>query len=630
MNTTTSDFDLHVKGILVRLNQIKKQKSRFFFRVFFIFSIFYFLFSLISGDSIHFWQDSMHFERIKVMYECFLHKNFNCKFSFGYPPNITGYPLFTFYPPLPYLLYIPFYSLNTNPFLLIKIMALNGFLLMIFAVIFLGLSFKINPELILLLIITSTFNQYRISQIFLRGAINEFYASIILFFIITFLISFNRKFLFKKKFIFFFSIINFTLLLTHPLSFILGQFLIITISILFNSKHFNQIIWYFKTLILTFIYSSFYLIPFLVKIGKTYNYLSYTGFFSFDNHFLSFRDFVLFNKFRLFSDKFFIETDGFDNYFSIGFSLLTIIFLILTQRFILKKKISKKIYLLFIFSVFFIFLSTEKSEIFWRQIKFLKFFQYPFRFLNLSIVYFVLALTFLFKNKKNISPLISLILIVNALVNVYLPFFKNKDNFSKLKPLFIQKGEKLLVNNIYQCYVKQFSKYDFLPNCITTEVNFYQDIKYLKDDFEKVNDVEINSVNLQSNKMIITVRKLKQTRGKIEKIILPAISYENLKVYYNKRLVKHFTDKKSCLVFIKLPTTPFKLGDKIIITVKNSKIDLLTLFFSFTAVIFSGIIILKDVFIIKNLSRLITNLFKKFYFFVKKIRFHKQNYIYNK
>ncbi len=343
-----------------------------------------------------------------------------------------GYPIFNFYAPLPYYLGAFFYLMGLSAIDATKIMFAKGIILS-------GITmFLLGKELFGELggLISSTlyiYAPYHAVNIYIRGAVGEFYAYaflplIVLGIILIFKSMHKREFsirLIKGGCILSIGL-ALTLLSHNILGFISSFFLIIFIFsyIIFllikkeSVKVFRYISFF---LILGFGLSSFFTIPALVEKKYTKVDELTTQGSDFTNHFVYFDQ--LWNSPWGFAGSAPGKNDGMSFkigkiHLYLGF-LSTILFLFLSRCKRLDKNISMLFLLYFAICIISIFFMLEQSKFIWKILPGFAFIQYPWRFLNFTL--FGLSsmagiLVFPFKNKWKFFLtfiLIDLIILVN-------------------------------------------------------------------------------------------------------------------------------------------------------------------------------------------------------------------------
>jgi len=257
------------------------------------------------------------------------------------------------------------------------------------------------------LVATFIFNfaPYRIINIYIRGALPEFFASIFLPLILLAV----KRFIEKKQFFYFF-LISFSygfLILTHPFMIIIYSFPIIIFTFftsLSDKENFKVNIIYLFFAFLLGVFLSFYFIFPLSAELKYFYYGQAKNHFN-QGHFLSWENF--FNPFWFYFYKddigprgHFMKTGVVEIFFIIIFWLL----------FILKNKFNKEkiplAKLIFYSSIIYIFLLVKPSNFFYQKFTFLGNIQHPWRMLSGFIFLPPLALCFLvealFFKKKNL------------------------------------------------------------------------------------------------------------------------------------------------------------------------------------------------------------------------------------
>ncbi|MGD9129800.1 MAG: 6-pyruvoyl-tetrahydropterin synthase-related protein [Candidatus Woesebacteria bacterium] len=338
-----------------------------------------------------------------------------------------------------------FHLFTSNVITSYNLVLLTGaFLSNLFLYQFLKLYFDKKAALIATILFN--FNPYRIINIYIRGALPEFFATA---FLPLTLIGLYQTFKQKKVLGIFISTLSITLLiLSHPMVFLISSFLIIPYffyliwPIKISKEKIKLILVFFSILSFSLLISSYYLLPLLIEI-KYFYYAAEASHFS--NQFFSLANY--FSPKWLYADKSnsgiranFIKHGLFETLILI-FSVFYLFLLKFKKKFNQKKLKLKFLIFWQIMALLLIFLTLPLSKFLYHNISFLDQLQYPWRILS--------ALSF-------ISPII-------------LAFFLDK---YQQKFLAISIVILILVMRIPQIYGKNYikfpqSRYDF------TEVNIH-------------------------------------------------------------------------------------------------------------------------------------------------------------
>jgi len=363
--------------------------------------------------------DFTHGARVVEMYKSLSDGHFPVRwtsdFGFGY-----GMPLFEFYAPLPYYVGALFLAVGFSLVWSVKLLFLIPSL-----VILVG-GYKLGKSLFdrlggLLLATTLTLVPYRAVNIFVRGAVSELWAMMTLPFILYGVISVveDRK---KGKIILLISLVilllshNLTTMMFLPLSVVFGAGYLFFMNRgskdkkFFKNTIFSLMAIYFLSLGLT----AFYWLPALLE--KDLTKVSETvlnTYFNYQLHFV-----YLEQLFKLnwgYGGSSWGPSDGISFYLGSGqlFGLLVSLVFFIDQsiRFIKKKKMKtkdlevvKSNIFIFLFSftlfIFSLFMLSFKSQFVWQSLDFLKFVQFPWRWLLVASVFLSLLVGLVSKIKN--------------------------------------------------------------------------------------------------------------------------------------------------------------------------------------------------------------------------------------
>jgi uncharacterized membrane protein len=358
--------------------------------------------------------------------------------GFGY-----GYPIFNFYAPFPYYVGSIFYLLGLDAITSAKIMfalpvvaAALGMYLFIRS--FLGALPGIVSAVIYL------FFPYFAVNLFIRGAVGEYYAYSILpyifwgFFKIYYFLNLPKPINLSKLFTLagLTSISLALLIISHNLSaYMLGIILVLFLLIvLVISKNKKQILTTYTTIFFfSFLLSAFYTIPALVELNYTDVNSQITGNFNYSLHFICPSQWWESPWGYAGSAPGCLE-DGIS--FRVGktniiFTLLAVPFYLFI--YIFKKPKSNHFFLFtfFVFCLIFsLFMTTHYSSPVWKLLPKIEFLQFPWRFLNFVGFSMAILIGFLinsFKNKSNFPTIILACFVIAATIFVNLKLFMPQD-----------------------------------------------------------------------------------------------------------------------------------------------------------------------------------------------------------
>jgi len=382
--------------------------------------------------------DDLQVGRLYQMDLCFRDGQIPCRWvpdmGYGY-----GYPLFNYYPPLPYYVGEIFHLLGFSYLNSIKILFILGLLFSGIFAYLLGKEFwgKYGG------MVTAVFYlylPYHAVDVYVRGALNEFWGLALfpaIFWALYKLIKEKKK-IFIATLAFFLAL----LLLSHNLMafFILPFLIIFALFLIWYLKQKKKVIWW---LLLAAIWglalAAFFTLPVLFERSFVHVETMFIGYFNYLAHFATVSQ-LFFSRFWGYGASVWGTDDGLS--FSLGQVqwLLAVIALLAFLWFSLRKK-RKEIWLLFLLFVFFLgtaFLAHQRSSFIWLALPILGNMQFPWRFVGLSGFFASLmagSVFLLIKNKKKALLLASLLII--AVVSFNFSFFQPE------KILKITDSEKL-------------------------------------------------------------------------------------------------------------------------------------------------------------------------------------------
>lgn len=363
--------------------------------------------------------DDMQIIRQLEMEKCLLDGQIPCRWTpdlgFGY-----GYPLFNFYPPLPYFIGQIFRTIGFSFVTAVKLTAVTQIISSAFAMYLLG-SVLFGSAGGAIAAIFYAYAPYRAVNIFVRGAMNEAWASV--FFPLIFY--FSYKLITSKKFdwkIFIFLSLSISgLLLSHnPMALTFMPFVgsWCLYWLIYQKNKLIIVKNLFLSALLGLGVTAFYTIPVLIDTKYVQIESMFVNYYHYSVHFVSFYQ-LFFSNFWGDGPSVWGTNDGMP--FMIGYIHWIIpLLLILYSIFLLFKKQnqnSAKITLLLGLMGFFAALMThQKSGLLWQYITPVQKIQFPWRFLSHSS--FLLAITagsmaIFIKNKWINGTIIILLIVLN-------------------------------------------------------------------------------------------------------------------------------------------------------------------------------------------------------------------------
>lgn len=372
--------------------------------------------------------DDMQLVRQLEMEKCLLDGQIPCRWTpdlgYGY-----GYPLFNFYPPLPYFVGEMFRVLGFSFISTVKLTATLQFI-----VAALGMYLLVNsifgPISGLVASLLYNYAPYHSVNVYIRGAMNEAWASA--FF--PFIFYFGRLAIIKKDLrshLLLAISYSFLLLSHNPMALTFSPFLgvwllywIIT-SYGITKETFFRTVTLGLSLVFSVLISAFFTLPVLFESKMVQIESMFQNYYHFSVHFVSFYQLFISNYWGD-GPSVWGTADGMS--FSVGYLhwVIALITLFLVGiKFIKSRHLTWLPIILFMLSLFSVFLAHERSTPIWNLIGIIQKVQFPWRFLNISA--FLLSL--LAGTAVSILPqkphfrIISLFTIILLIFVFYQPLF---------------------------------------------------------------------------------------------------------------------------------------------------------------------------------------------------------------
>jgi len=360
--------------------------------------------------------DDLQMMRQLQLEKCFQDAQFPCRWvpdmGYGY-----GYPLFNFYPPLPYYLGQIFRVLGFSFVVTAKLTFVLQFLL---AALFMYLlaAAVFGPLAGFISALFYTFAPYHALDVYVRGAMNEAWA--LAFFPLIFYAAYRLIKEEKSQFLVLLSLSFSALLLSHNVMALIFTplllswvifWLIVNKKITIHLPKRPSLLTFFQNLnwplFLKFLISgglalglaAFFTLPLLLEVKQVQLESMFAGYYNYIVHFTSLRQLFI-SRFWGFGASTWGQEDQMS--FQIGWLHwalpLLISFLILFPA-LIKKKIKKlnhlKVLTLILTAagLWAAFLTHERSALVWRLLPFLQKAQFPWRFLSLAIFAFSFAIS---------------------------------------------------------------------------------------------------------------------------------------------------------------------------------------------------------------------------------------------
>lgn len=362
--------------------------------------------------------DDLQSMRQFQMDKCFTDGQIPCRWTsdLGYG---FGYPLFNYYPPLPYLVGQIYRAFGFQYIDTVKLVGITGFILTSVFMYLLGKEFWGRGGG-LIASAFYTYAPYHSVDFYVRGAINEFWA--MAFYPLIFWTTYRviKETSGVRYWITWTSIGVAGLMLSHnPMLMIFAPVLILWCLFWLIKFRSIRLIRSIRNLLLSAIFalglSAFFTLPVVFESKFVSLWTLTSGYFNYLAHFLNWRQILLFINWGYGSS----ELGPADSMsFALGYLHWIAPLIILISTFLLKKFADQKylILLLLLFTMTSLFMSHSKSTFIWQAVKPLEFLQFPWRFLTLA----VFSASFLsgsianILSRKFLSLLLLLLLLLNA------------------------------------------------------------------------------------------------------------------------------------------------------------------------------------------------------------------------
>lgn len=357
--------------------------------------------------------DDLQTTRLMEMEKCFRDGQIPCRWvlDLGYG---FGYPLFNFYPPLPYLVGLPFRFMGLAYIDAIKIVGILGFVLCALNMYLLGRQLWGKKGGIISSLVY-TYAPYHSVDLYVRGAMNEFWA--MAFFPAIFYSSYRLIKTQSFRYVLLLALSISGLMLSHNLMLLIFAPVAVVWGLfwLFKFKKLSAIIPLAISVFWGFGLSAFFTLPVLFEQKFAHVETLTIGYFNFLAHFLDLRQ-ILFRINWGYGES--ILGSGDTMSFALGYLQWIIPGLVLLSLLFSKKLREHKllIFTLIIFTLGALFFSHSKSTPFWLKFKPLQFLQFPWRLLTVAVFSASLVSGAIGKTHKLkwLSGLFVLILLLNA------------------------------------------------------------------------------------------------------------------------------------------------------------------------------------------------------------------------
>jgi hypothetical protein len=357
--------------------------------------------------------DDLQAARQLEMNKCFQDGQYPCRWvpDMGYG---FGYPLFNYYPPLPYYLGQVFRFAGLQYIDIVKAVGILGFVTCAFFMYLLGREFWGRGGGLLSSVVY-TYAPYHSVDYYVRGAMNEFWA--MAFFPAIFYTSYKLISTDKNRWLPWLSLSVTGLMLSHNPMLMIFTPLILTWCLywVFRFKSLKSL----KLLVLSALFSlclaAFFTLPVLFEQKFAHVESLTSGYFNFLAHYVP-----IARVFWIVNWGYGASTLGQTDHLSyfLGFmQWLLPLFILLLLPF--SKKLrphALPIVLLTVFALVSLFMLHSKSTPIWLHIDVLKYLQFPWRFLTLAVfsVSFIAGAFFLVTNRFLLTLTLTLTLLLNA------------------------------------------------------------------------------------------------------------------------------------------------------------------------------------------------------------------------
>lgn len=474
--------------------------------------------------------DDMQIIRQLEMDKCLKDGQIPCRWTpdlgYGY-----GYPLFNFYPPLPYLVGEIIHLSGFSYVETVKISAILLISLSALAMYFLGKELK-GPFAGFLAGLLYTYAPYRALNIFVRGAFNEAWAS--LFFPLILLFSYKYFKNLKNKNLIFLSLSWAGLFLSHnPMA--------LTFALFFAPW---CLYWYFSAtkkinfkIILPLIYSglfalalsAFFTLPVIFESKFTQVESMFENYYHYGVHFLSIKQ-LFFSNFWGDGPSVWGAPDAMS--FAIGplYWLIPSIILIFYSIKFFKKRSFKNFLpiLIVLLALFGIVMTHERFSFLWTILSPIQKIQFPWRFLNHSLFFFSLSFIFLpdivDTFSKKLKYFILPVLVIAVISLNYKYFFPV--SYGSLEDS--QKFSGLAWTNQITSGI-----YDYLPKTASTAAK--EPAKEIIDDVDPPSsNFELLSYKKGSNWWLFNLKNEEEAN-----FTLATLHFPNFEIYDNNQLIAY-------------------------------------------------------------------------------------------
>jgi uncharacterized membrane protein len=409
--------------------------------------------------------DDLQVGRLYEMELCIKDGQIPCRWvpDMGYS---YGYPLFNYYPPFPYYLGLVFRLLGFSFIDSVKLLFVLGFLVSGILMYLLGLELW-GEWGGLLSSVLYLFVPYHSVDVYVRGAMNEFWAMAFLpgiFWALSRIIKGEDR----KISVIFLAVFCGLLLLSHNLMafiFAPGLAFFALILIYYQKENWQQnLISLLYGVIFGLGLAAFFTLPVLFEKKYVHVETMLMGYFNYLAHFVGLKK-TLFTRFWGYGSSGWLQDAGMP--FQVGFPhwpLAVVSFLGAIYLYI-KKKIKLESYSLFLFFfllfLFSLFLVHPRSVLLWKTVRVLEYLQFPWRFLTLVVFAIsVLGGGIILLVKKPKQQVLTGLILISITVLLNFSFFRVEKTIkiNDTEKLFSAKGWNKLQTDAIFDYLPIYAK----------------------------------------------------------------------------------------------------------------------------------------------------------------------------
>jgi len=494
-------------------------------------------------------QDDLQAFRVQQMDKCLSDGQIPCRWvpdaGYGY-----GYPQFNYYPPLPYYIGALIHRIGIQYIDVVKILFVAGYFFSALTM-FILVKELTNKWSGFVASILYTYIPYKAVEVYVRGALSEFWAQI--FFPLILWSIYKLVKTGKWKYIVLMGLSISFLATTHALmTMIFAPVAIILALYWLYEEKWKYIVKVFWGGTLGFGLSAFFILPVIIEKKFAHVESVLSGYFDYRQHFVS--------LYKLFiSREWGYGSSGFPNELlnlslgptqwlsGIGAIVFAIILIQQNRKTSVYSKQSMFALLLSGMTLFSIFMIHMKSSFVWAKLPFLWYLQFPWRFLAVSIFLLCLLSAFFIYFSGKFKYVLGISLIV-------LSFCLNIGYFVPKDWLYITDTDKF--SGVSWQKQMTISIFDYLPIYATLPpINEAPDIPEVMDGKAEVVEYKKGS-DFQTGRMIVF---------EDASIRLPLFDFPGMQVKINGRVVNHYNNDcrghDFCygLISFKLPTGEHKI-----------------------------------------------------------------------